>query len=271
MKYIEVPPLSGELEYVDLYAVSDIHRGHPNFNEEAWQTLLARIAKDPHAVMVLNGDGVEAALKSSKYGETYASLRPKEERKLLQKELESVRDKIVGITSGNHDARAEKDSDENAMELIADHLDLMKIYDPASIVLDLPFGTRDGSKGRPTSFDFFIAHGSGGGRRPGAKLNRMQEWSWIVDGVDGYISGHVHSLMSYVEMRYSPDPHNKCMTKRPVAYVVAGSLMDYGGYSEIGLYSPNAVSMPILRLHEKRRADDHKHMEVILPTKIRTA
>ena len=270
MRYLE-RKLSADLDYIDLYAVSDVHRGHPKFNLNAWQTLLQKIAKDPHARMVLNGDGVESALKSSKYGETYASLRPKEERKLLQQELELVKDKIDAITSGNHDARAEKDSDENVMERVAEHLGLLDHYDPASVVLDLSFGTRNGGKDKATSFDFFIAHGQGGGRRPGSKLNRLQEWAWIVDGVDGYISGHVHSLMSYIENRFTPDPYNKCVSMRPVAYLVAGSFLDYGGYAEIGLYSPNAVSMPYLRLYQKRRTDKHKEMQIVLPTRISPA
>lgn len=269
MKYIEGKRLPADMSYVDVYCVSDVHRGHPMFNKDAWNILLDRIAKDPHARMIFAGDGVEAALKSSKYGETYASIRPKEERRLLQTELEKVRDKIDLIIPGNHDTRAEKDSDENAMELVAEHLDLMDKYDPISAVVDISFGTRDGSKDRPTSFDFYVSHGSGGGRKPGGKINRMQEWAWVVDGVDGYVGGHVHDLMSRVEYRYAPDAHNKCMVKRAIAYVIAGSMLDYGGYAEVGLYAPNAVSMPILRLYEKKRSDKTKHMQVILPTTIR--
>lgn len=75
MRYIEAQ-LSSELDYIDLYAVSDAHRGNRQHNEKAWLDLLSNIEKDEHAFMVLNGDLVEAALKSSKYGDTYRSMAP---------------------------------------------------------------------------------------------------------------------------------------------------------------------------------------------------
>lgn len=267
MRYVEAK-LPSDLEYVDLYAVSDIHRGHKLFNERAWRALLDRIREDPHAYMVLNGDLVEAALKSSKHGDTYRTMPPGEERRTLQRELEPVRDKILCITSGNHEAR-HKDSDENPAQLIAERLGLEDRYDPISVVLEVSFGKRHGDASKQTSFLFYVTHGRGNGRRPGGKLNRVQELAWVVTNVDGYITGHVHDLISRVEYRHVADPYNKIVARVPVAYVIAGSFLDYGDYVEEQGYVPNAVSMPILRLYEKKRSDPHKHMEVILPAQIR--
>lgn len=269
MRYVEAQ-LSGELEYIDLYAVSDIHRGNHKHNEKAWTTLLSNIAKDEHAFLVLNGDLVEAALKSSKYGDTYRSMPPGEERRQVQRELEAVKSKILCVTAGNHEAR-HKDSDENPAELVADHLGLLDVYDQLSVVLDVNFGSYNGEKDRTTNFSFYVTHGRGGGRRPGGKINRMQELAWVIEGVDGYIQGHVHDLMSRIEYRNVADTRNKQVGQRPVAYVVAGSFLDYGDYAEEAGYAPNAVSMPILRLFQKRRDDEHKHMEIVLPTRIRRA
>lgn len=270
MRYIEAP-LSADLSYVDLYAVSDVHRGNHMFNEKAWQTLLTRLKDDPHAYCVLNGDLVEAALKSSKFGDTYRSMPPGEERRTVQRELEPIKHKVLCVTAGNHDERAAKDSDENAAQLIAEHLGLMDRYAETGVVLDVSFGKRHYDKSKPTSFAFYITHGRGGGRRPGGKINRIQELAYVVDGVDGYIMGHVHDLMSRIEYRYDVDPHNKMVRERPVAYVIAGSFLNYGGYAETAGYSPNAVSMPVLRLYEKKlKADAHKHLDIILPTRIRS-
>lgn len=267
MKYLTAD-LPTDLEYVDLYCVSDIHRGHRMFNERAWHTLLDNIATDRHAYMILNGDLVEAALKSSKFGDTYRTMAPGEERRVLQRELERVKDKILGITAGNHERRPARDSDECPAELIADHLGLPDRYHPVALLLEVAFGTRHNQQGRRTSFTFYVTHGAGGGRRPGAAINRMQELAWIVDGVDGYVMGHVHNLMSRVEYRFTPDPQNRTIRRRPVAYVVSGSFLDYGDYAQVGMYSPNAVSMPILRLYNKRQRDPHKRMELVLPTAI---
>jgi hypothetical protein len=261
--------LPSDLTYIDLHCVSDIHRGNHLFNEKAWYAMLERVSADAHARLVINGDGTEMALKSSKYGETYATMRPKEERQVLTKELSLVRDRILMITSGNHDARPEKDSDENPMERIASDLDLAKVYEPIGGVLQVAFGKRHGEASRKTVYQFYVTHGAGGGRRPGGKINRMQEMAWVVEGVDGYIQGHAHSLMSYIEERFIADPRNRMCRPRPVAYVISGSFVKYGGYAQVGSFTPNANAMPILRLGQEGSHDECKPMEVILPTRIR--
>ncbi|HEY8415407.1 MAG TPA: metallophosphoesterase [Thermaerobacter sp.] len=267
MRYVEVT-LPETLAYIDLWCVSDIHRGHRLHDERAWHALLDRVASDPHAYMVLNGDLVEAALKSSRHGDVYRSMAPGEERRLLVRELEPVRDKILCITSGNHEAR-HKDSDEDPAQLIAERLGIEDRYDRTAVVLEVSFGTKAGNKGVPTSYTFYVTHGQGQGRRPGARINRMQELAWIIEGVDGYIMGHVHDPMIRIEYRHVADPRNRTVGLRPVAYVIAGSLLRYGDYAEEKMLAPNANTFPVLRLHQRRRRDPHKHMEAIMATEIR--
>lgn len=67
MRYIEAK-LPSELDHVDLYAVTDVHRGNRQFSEKAWYSFLEAVAADPHARIAFGGDGTEMALKSSKYG-----------------------------------------------------------------------------------------------------------------------------------------------------------------------------------------------------------
>ncbi|PZN08942.1 MAG: hypothetical protein DIU69_09350 [Bacillota bacterium] len=211
---------------------------------------------------------VEAALKSSRHGDVYRSMAPGEERRLLVRELEPVKHKILCITSGNHEAR-HKDSDEDPAQLIAERLGIEDRYDRTAVVLEVAFGRKHGQKGVPTSYIFYVTHGQGQGRRPGARINRMQELAWIIEGVDGYIMGHVHDPMIRIEYRHVADPRNRTVGLRPVAYVIAGSLLRYGDYAEEKMLAPNANTFPVLRLHQRRRRDPHKHMEAIMATEIR--
>lgn len=268
MRYVEAK-LPSELDYIDLYCLSDIHRGHPHFREDLWSAIVDRIRVDQHAYAILNGDGVEAALKSARYGDTYRTMAPGHERRILQDELKLIRDKLLAITSGNHEER-HRDTDENPLELIADHLGLLDRYDPVSVILDLQFGTRDGNAERHTQFSFYVTHGRGGGYLPGGKINRASRFSGHIHGVDGYIMGHVHDMISRIAGAYVVDPRNKRVTRRPFAIVISGSLVDWpGSYAEQYGYPPGALSYPILRLYQKRRHDEHKHMEIIMPTVIR--
>ncbi len=174
MRYVEVT-LPETLEYIDLWCVSDIHRGHRLHDERAWHALLDRVRDDPHAYMVLNGDLVEAALKSSRHGDVYRSMAPGKERRILVKELEPVRHKILAVTSGNHEAR-HRDSDEDPAELICDKIGILDRYDRTAVVLEVSFGRKAGQRGVPTSYIFYITHGQGNGRRPGAASTACRNW-----------------------------------------------------------------------------------------------
>lgn len=268
MKYITAS-LPSELEYVDLYSVSDVHRGHKNHDRKAWHTLLKIMRDDPHAYMVLNGDLTEMALKSGRFGDTYRTMPPRDERRTLERELAPVAHKILGATSGNHDMRPEKDADENPVQLIMQHLGIEDKYDPLALVLKVSFGTRNGDADRKTAFSFYVTHGQGQGRFPGGKMNRIQEMSYIIEGVDGYLMGHVHELMSRIVYRHVADHQNEMILDRPIAYVIGGSFLTYGDYVEMNMLTPNAVAMPILRLYRKRRHDETKRMQIIMPTDIR--
>jgi hypothetical protein len=267
MKYVTAT-LPRELEYIDIYSVSDVHRGNRLHDRKAWQGLLSKLQTDEHAFAVLNGDLTEMVLRHSKYGDIYRTMTPKQEREVLQKELEPVKDKILLLTDGNHDLRMAKETDESPVALIAEHLGLGDKYEPLSAVLKVEFGNYRDDPERQTTFQFYVTHGRGQGRRPGGALNRMQELAWVMESVDGYLMGHVHSMTSHIEYRHFADPRNEQIGIRPVAFVIGGSFVNYGDYVEENMLTPNAVSMPILRLYQREKRDASKHMEVIMPTKL---
>ncbi|HEY8342296.1 MAG TPA: metallophosphoesterase [Calditerricola sp.] len=251
MRYVEAN-LPETLSYVDLWAVSDIHRGHRLHDEKAWHALLDRIANDPHAYMVLNGDLVEAALKSSRHGDVYRSMAPGEERRLLVRELEPVKHKILCITSGNHELR-HRDSDENPAALIAERLGLEDRYHPDGVLLEVSFGRKHGTKGVPTSFLFYVTHGRGMGRLPGGNLNRIFELPRVVQAVDGYIMGHVHKPIIFVSRTNIPDPRNKTCSPRLQLYAIAGSFLEWGDYAEQNMLAPTVTAFPVARLFQKEK------------------
>jgi len=253
---------------IRLYPISDVHRGHPLHDEESWHAYLRQIANDPIGYAIVNGDGVEAALKSSRVGETYRSLSPQEERKLLLDELGSIRDKILAITDGNHEKR-HSDSDESPLGLIAERLGLEDRYDPIAVGLVVRFGTYEGKSTKPTTYAFYITHGTGAAKQAGSKLNRALQMRNAMEGVDGYFMGHVHGAISYIHRQPYMDPRNGRFGVRAVAFVVGGAFLRYGGYAEAQSLQPTAITQPILECHAKRREDPYKFMKIETPAYIR--
>lgn len=253
---------------IRLYPISDVHRGHPLHDEESWHAYLRQIANDPIGYAIVNGDGVEAALKSSRVGETYRSLSPQEERKRLLDELGSIRDKILAITDGNHEKR-HSDSDESPLGLIAERLGLEDRYDPIAVGLVVRFGTYEGKSTKPTTYAFYITHGTGAAKQAGSKLNRALQMRNAMEGVDGYFMGHVHGAISYIHRQPYMDPRNGRFGVRAVAFVVGGAFLRYGGYAEAQSLQPTAITQPILECHAKRREDPYKFMKIETPAYIR--
>lgn len=257
-----------DFEMIRIYNISDVHRGNPLHDEESWHAYLKQIASDPFGYAVVNGDGVEAALKSSKLGDTYRSMSPQEERKILCEELASIRDKILAITDGNHELR-HRDSDESPLGIIAEKLGLEDRYDPVGVGLKVSFGTYEGKKNKPTTYTFYVKHGTGGAKKAGSKLNRALEMKNAMEGVDGYFMGHVHGVISHVQLQPYMDPRNGKFGVRTVAFVIGGAFLKYGGYAETADLPPCAVSQPILECHVKRKSDPYKYMEPRTPAFIR--
>lgn len=104
-------------------------------------------------------------------------------------------------------------------------------------------------------YTIYVNHGSGGGRKEGAKAIRLADMASIIDA-DIYIHSHTHLPMIMKQGFYRVDTSNSnanCVTK---LFVNTSSALDYGGYGETFEYKPNSKDTPIIYLDgTKKKAD----------------
>ena len=218
------------------------------------------IKDNSNVYCILNGDLMNNALKSSVSNVYEDTLRPSEQLYKLRDLFLPIRDKILAITTGNHERRTSKDSDSFPMRTLSTFLDLEDRWSDEGAVIILRVGSISGTKHttnknetRQVVYTIYVTHGSGGARtsNPALKLDR------IVDA-DIYIHSHVHQPKIDYKGYYRIDTKNNTVAKYDRLYLITGSTVDYGGYAQIKNYNPSSNRNGIIFLNGTRKYFDVK-------------
>ena len=99
-------------------------------------------------------------------------------------------------------------------------------------------------------YSFHVTHGSGGGRKEGAKAIRLADMASIVD-CDIYIHSHTHLPMIMKQGFYRTDISNGVVKKVDKLFVNTSAQLDYGGYGEASEFKPSSKHCPVIYLSGK--------------------
>jgi len=239
-----------EWERCHLYPIGDLHLGDPHNNYRECTRLVDQIKNDPIAVCFLNGDIMNTATSGSK-SDVYTELRsPDEQVDDAVGLLLPIREKIIGITPGNHERRITTVSGIDTMRYVATKLSCLDCYDPDALFVFLRFGaTADPhSRYRPQWYTLYATHGTGGGKKIGGKANSLEDMSAIVDA-DIYLQGHTHQPMAFPQAFYRVSASNSTVVEVDKLFVNSPAILDYGGYSQRGRFRPASKQCPVIILH----------------------
>jgi len=242
--------LSPEFEYLDLFVFSDLHVGDPLFDEDLFFRVRQWVLDEPNRYVICNGDLMNTATKDSVSDVYNERFNPNDQLRWLKREFEPIRDRILCITEGNHEARITKATSVNVLEQFADALGLSERYHPDGVLLKLTFG-KDARNGKRVCYTVYVTHGRGGGALQGGKVLRMARMANVVVA-DLYIMGHSHFKAAFKEAVYVPDLYNNRVRLVEQTFVNSSALLDWGGYAQVAGYKPGAKGSPYIRLHGKR-------------------
>jgi hypothetical protein len=248
MKTIKVE-LSQDIKQIELHTFADEHIGDANCDMARLRERIKYIAETPNAYCILNGDILDNASRSSIGDIETRELNIMEQIQQGVELFTPIKDKILCITSGNHEFRAFRKEGIDISRLIALQLGLGDIYSPASVVLFLRFGKMSSHhQNRRVLYTILCNHGSGGGRKEGAKAIRLADMSSIVD-TDIYIHSHTHLPMIMKQGFFRTDLSSSTVQHVTKLYVNTSSNLDYGGYGEAQEFKPNSKDTPIIYLN----------------------
>lgn len=234
-------------EEIEVYPIGDVHLGSIAHNSNEWIKFWQMIQNKPNAYIMLVGDMMNNNTRSS-VGDIFKDdiLTPSEQRKLLANYLEPIKDRILCIVSGNHEARKDnRDSDTNPMELVAERLNLDHLYRDNMAIVKLGIGEARSSREKAQcNYYIAIAHGSAGGAMTGASVNKNERFSYFIEGIDCLITGHTHKGVISRPARMVINRNTSTVQMKSCLVLTCCSWLDYGGYALRKQLQPAETSRP---------------------------
>jgi predicted phosphodiesterase len=252
MKVIKAD-LPREIEILELHTFADEHIGDDCCDLPRLKARIDYVAGNPNAYCIMNGDILDYASRTS-IGDIEA--REFNIMEQLQKAVElftPIKDKIIAITSGNHEGRSYRKEGFDIAKMIAMQLGLADKYAPAAAILFIRFGkTGANNHNLPRLYTVFVNHGSGGGRKEGAKAIRLADMASIIDA-DVYIHSHTHLPMVMKQGFFRVNLTNSSVANVTKLFVNTAANLNYGGYGEAGEFKPNSKDTPVIYLSAAKK------------------
>ena len=234
--------LGKEYKSVKILALSDFHIGDKLCNLKKIKEILNEVKNSNDTFIILNGDLINNSTCQS-VGDTYEEeLSPNQQMNHLCMLLEPVKDKILCISSGNHEARTKKETGIDLIEQVAYRLQIEDRYVSGWWYLYLTLGLNERKKDRPIMYTITGSHGYGGGRKMGGKINNLVEMSDKVIA-DLYVMGHTHTPIVTRNSIYVPDYQHKTLVQKDKYYLMTNAFLEYGGYGEKYGYTPGTTDI----------------------------
>ena len=248
--------IDGPLDWqtCNVYPLADWHIGDIHCSQAEIDAQIEMVKSDPYGLVVLNGDLMNTAVRSSVsdiYGE---QMKPMEQILHLVGLLKPIADRIICATTGNHEERIYRDDGVDIMRLVCRELGIEDRYHPDGVLVFLRFGSMRSHKGKGYKdgvqrrlFTLYATHGAGAGRKEGAKAIRMADMAATVDA-DVYIHSHSHLPMVFTESYFRVNTWNSSAQEVEKLFVNTGASLAFGGYGQRKEFKPNSRRNPIIHL-----------------------
>lgn len=229
-------------DYINLRIISDTHTGDPFSNEYLFQKTIDWVKANKNAFVYLSGDLLNFVTTTS-VGNVYQQIIPPEQQKEdIITRLLPIRERILGVITGNHEVRISKIAGLNPMFDIAN---ILKIPYYEDVILHiLKFDSSD------TYYSLYLKHGRTASATPGGIINALFRMENAFD-VDLYIMSHAHHQMISGKEKYKEVNGTLLSTKK--LFIVAGSFLEYGGYSVERDFHPSLLGTPLITCSIKHK------------------
>jgi predicted phosphodiesterase len=239
-------------EDLHLHFIADVHLGAKEHMEQEWGDFCSHILEDPNAYLILAGDLINNATRTSVSNIFDETMRPREQKILMTEMLKPLANRILCGIPGNHEGRSGKDADDDPMYDIMCKLNKEDLYRENMAFIKISIGTRGTDHHNPT-YALTVVHGSGGGIWTGAAVNRNERFGYTIDGTDALLVGHTHKPYVAQPGKIYIDTKNNTVSIKPLKVIVATSWMNYGGYAARKQMLPASYAKQVITLHGDKK------------------
>lgn len=243
-----------------LMVLGDMHVGDEFCDLELIKETIEYVKNTKDCYVILNGDLINNALKTSKSDSYREQMTIEDEQDLLIELLKPIKNKILVMATGNHEYRTNLLAGINPLKAVAYSLGIRdKLVEYTSYVINIEFGVAHGMKNRSNTYVVYGAHGGhGGGRRVGSSANALQDMSAVIPNADLYIHSHTHTPINYTDSVFLYDRKCKKIKEFQRTFYNANSFLKYGGYAEQKGFKPQGSQPSVLVVNAIRKKGDMK-------------
>lgn len=233
---------------VKVYPIADLHVGAIESNVRGWENFCQRILDEENSYLLILGDMMNNAIKSSVSNIYEEVLRPREQKRYLVNALKPLRSRILACVSGNHEQRSNKEVDDDPLYDVFAKLDLEDLFRPNAAFVKLAIGTRSNGNGTEKAINTYtiaLLHGAGGGLYTGTAVTRNERFATsVLEGIDILAVGHTHKGAVSKPSKIVIDRNNNSIIQRSMTVVSCCSWMSYGGYAMRKMLLPSQAQDP---------------------------
>ena len=249
-----------------IIAIGDLHVGDKAFGQESRRKLdgyIKWILEHDSARVILNGDLVNCATRTSKTSPFEQDMDLEEQITEVARLLMPVKDRIIGSVMGNHERRIEDQAgfDPTLAILWKLGLNTEEVYFKYTGILKVRVGKRMsvGAEKMKNAYTVVFNHTTGGGKLIGSKLNRVDQMrESTITNADVYIGSHNHSLSAGIMISNEYNGHSETVEQRKQTLVSAGGYLEWNdSYAEVMQLQPTKIGSPRIRLEGKGDKDVH--------------
>lgn len=235
-------------ETLEILPLSDVHIGDKLVDKNRLESFINEVLEKPNRYVIVNGDILNWATKSS-VSDVYSEvLTPNEQIDEAVKLLRPIKDRILVIIDGNHEKRAWKSDGISPMYQVAKRLDIFDRYSDGAYLLFLSFGKSQGRSCRKMIYSIYGRHYTSGGKKAGGKANALEDMTMIVDA-DIYLVSHSHLPLGMKKSFFRCDYRNRKVTQVDKLFVNSNAFLNYGGYGEEFGFTPTSTQYPKIYLN----------------------
>jgi hypothetical protein len=255
-----------------IYILSDLHLGHAGAHKALLKRHIAKIAEDADCHVILGGDILDAIClqdRRARLSQMDPDIIGEHRDDLINQQVNMALDLLAPIARkirlmliGNHEEAILERASVDPLQILADGLGLSaapkeclrgKPYEGAYCAymrLRWPEAADMGSRGSPHWWMLDIAahHGAGGGRKPGAKVNRVDDRAGWYPTAHIVASGHNHSRTMHERVGLAYGVHQLAVSEAKQLCFNTGAYLRtyYSGssgshYAERADYPPSAL------------------------------
>lgn len=256
-----VASLPKKKDDIRIIPFSDLHIGSSKCNYELIKSQVEKVKSDPNTYAIIVGDLINNTTKTS-VGDVYSEpIPPMKQIEMACDIFEPIKDKILAVTSGNHERRSYKMDGIDLIAFFCVKLGLEKKYDYCAPLLFLNVGapTHGYKAGKQICYSIYITHGDGAnGRTIGGKANALGKRGGVCCA-DVIVTGHTHEAVTFKEAIFVPDLQHKTVELKETTFVNCGATLDYEEYAELYGMRPSVLCQPEIILSGTK-----KEIKVIL-------